>query len=76
MSAIFYQFYTSLYYIIIFSLYIYQFTLKNHEKISLLGLLIVITSSCTSQKISTAVTEPTKYMNTITADELKLTCIL
>jgi hypothetical protein len=27
-------------------------------------------------KISTAVTEPTKYMNTITADELKLTCIL
>ena len=41
------------------------------KKISLLGILIVLTSSCTSQKISTAVTEPTKYMNTITADELK-----
>ena len=41
------------------------------KNISLLGLLIVLTSSCTSQKISTAVAEPTKYMNTITADELK-----
>ncbi len=41
------------------------------KKISLLGILIVLTSSCTSQKISTSVTEPTKYMNSITADELK-----
>ena len=41
------------------------------KKISLLGLLIVLSSSCTSQKISTVATEPTKYMNTITAEELK-----
>jgi Zn-dependent M28 family amino/carboxypeptidase len=41
------------------------------KKIPLLVLLIVLTSSCTSQKISTSTTEPTKYMNTITAAELK-----
>jgi Zn-dependent M28 family amino/carboxypeptidase len=41
------------------------------KKIPLLGLLIVLTTSCTSQKISTVATEPTKYMKTITANELK-----
>jgi Zn-dependent M28 family amino/carboxypeptidase len=41
------------------------------KKIPLLGLLAVITISCTSQKISADKVDPTKYMNTITADELK-----
>ena len=40
------------------------------KKISLLGLLVIIASSCASQKINTAA-DPTKYLNTITEDELK-----
>jgi hypothetical protein len=42
----------------------------------LLGILIVLTSSCTSQKSVPQLLNLQKYMNTITADELKLTCIL
>ena len=41
------------------------------KKIPLLGLLVVLNISCTTQKVSIANTDPTKYMNTITADELK-----
>lgn len=45
--------------------------IKNMKKIPLLGLLVVLNISCTTQKVSIANTDPTKYMNTITADELK-----
>lgn len=38
---------------------------------SLLSLLLLLTISCTSQKSSVTQVEPTKFMNTITADELK-----
>ena len=41
------------------------------KKIPLLGLLTAITLSCASQKINVTQVEPTKYMKTITADELK-----
>jgi hypothetical protein len=36
-----------------------------------LGLLLTLSISCSSQKSYTPQVEPTKYMNTITADELK-----
>jgi hypothetical protein len=41
------------------------------KKITLLSLLLVLNISCTSQKMSLTDVDPTKYMNTITADELK-----
>ncbi|MFV5695908.1 M28 family peptidase [Flavobacterium sp. LB3P122] len=41
------------------------------KKIILLSLLCVLNISCTSQKMGVAVVEPTKYMNTITASDLK-----
>ncbi|RMA78366.1 M28 family metallopeptidase [Flavobacterium weaverense] len=41
------------------------------KKIPLLSLFAIITFSCTSQKSSVTQVEPTKYMNSITADELK-----
>jgi hypothetical protein len=41
------------------------------KKITLLSLLLVLSISCTSQKLSLADVEPTKYMNTITAEDLK-----
>ena len=41
------------------------------KKIPLLGLLIVLSTSCISQKISITNADPIKYMNTITAEELK-----
>ena len=41
------------------------------KKIPLLSLFAILTISCTSQKISVSQVDPTKYMNTITADELK-----
>ena len=44
---------------------------KKMKKIQLLGFLTVLTISCTSQKMSITTVPPTKYMNTITADELK-----
>jgi len=69
---IFHQLYTYYYYIVTFyHLYIYQFTLKNMKKIPLLGLLVVLNISCSTQKISKENSDPTKYMKTITADELK-----
>ena len=41
------------------------------KKIPLLGLMVALTISCTTQKASVTHVDPTKYMNTITADELK-----
>ena len=41
------------------------------KKIPLLSLFAIITFSCTSQKSSVTQVEPTKYMNSITAEELK-----
>jgi Zn-dependent M28 family amino/carboxypeptidase len=41
------------------------------KKFPLIGLLIAITISCTSQKINVTQVDPTNYMKTITADELK-----
>ena len=41
------------------------------KKIPLLSLFAILTISCTSQKSSVAHADPTKYMNSITADELK-----
>lgn len=41
------------------------------KKIPLLVLLFGLTISCNSQKVSHTSVDPTKYMNTITADELK-----
>ncbi|MDI1305009.1 MAG: peptidase M28, partial [bacterium] len=41
------------------------------KKITLLSLLLALTISCTSQKLSSTDVEPTKYMNTITAEDLK-----
>ena len=41
------------------------------KKIPLLSLLVVLTISCNSQKINNTLVDATKYMNTITADELK-----
>ena len=41
------------------------------KKITLLSLLLVLNISCTSQKMSLTDVDPTKYMNTITANELK-----
>jgi hypothetical protein len=41
------------------------------KKIPLLGLMVVLTISCSTQKATVTHGDPTKYMNTITADELK-----
>ena len=41
------------------------------KRITLLSLFTILTISCTSQKISVSQVDPTKYMNTITSDELK-----
>lgn len=41
------------------------------KKITLLSLLLVFSISCTTQKKSVTAVEPTKYMNTITASDLK-----
>ena len=41
------------------------------KKISLLAIMVLLTISCTSQKSRVTHVDPTKYMNTITADELK-----
>lgn len=41
------------------------------KKISLLVTLLVLNIGCTIQKRSVAITEPTKYLNTITAGELQ-----
>ena len=41
------------------------------RKITAFSLLIILNISCTSQKMSVTDVDPTKYMNTITADELK-----
>lgn len=41
------------------------------KKIPLLSLMVILTISCTSQKVSITNADPKKYMNTITADELK-----
>ena len=41
------------------------------KKIHLLGLFTILSLSCTSQKSSISQVEPTKYMNTITPEELK-----
>ena len=45
--------------------------IKKMKKIPLLGFMVVLTMSCTTQKNSISNIEPTKYMNTITAAELK-----
>ena len=41
------------------------------KQISLLGLLLFLNTSCSGTKTSISQIDPTKYMNTITADELK-----
>jgi hypothetical protein len=41
------------------------------KNIPLMGLLLAISISCVGQKRSLSITDPTKYMNTITAGELK-----
>src|SRR3970040_1511684 len=41
------------------------------KKITLLSLLVVLNISCTTQKMGVTDVEPTKYMNTITASDLK-----
>ncbi|RTZ00388.1 M28 family peptidase [Flavobacterium sp. RSP49] len=41
------------------------------KKISLLSFMVLLTISCASQESSVARVDPTKYMNTITASELK-----
>ena len=45
--------------------------IKNMKKITLFGLLLALSISCTTQKTSVTAIEPTKYMNTITANDLK-----
>jgi len=42
------------------------------KKITLLGFLFVLNVSCVGQKTSISPPDPTKYMNTITAEELKV----
>ena len=41
------------------------------KRVTLLSLFVILTTSCTSQKISVSQVDPIKYMNTITSDELK-----
>ncbi|MNF33003.1 Bacterial leucyl aminopeptidase precursor [compost metagenome] len=41
------------------------------KKLSLLGLVLILSAACSTQKTHSDSVEPTKYMNTITADDLK-----